>query len=87
MIQTNNLSFQYQGQPLISFPDFKVKGSEALLICRESVGGKTTLLHLLAGLRQSSSGEIKIGEDTTSAFQASKMDQFRGENIGIVYQN
>ena len=87
MIQTNNLTFQYQGQPLISFPDFKVKGSEALLICGESGCGKTTLLHLLAVLRQSLSGEIKIGEDKTSAFQASKMDQFRGENIGIVYQN
>lgn len=87
MIQTNNISFQYPDLPAISFPDFSVEGGEALLICGESGCGKTTLLHLLAGLRQPLTGDIKIDGDVVSNLKASEMDKYRGKNIGIVYQN
>jgi putative ABC transport system ATP-binding protein len=86
MIWTKNLTYQYAGSKPIVFPDLRVDAGKTLLICGESGCGKTTLLHLLAGLRLPTSGEVTIGEDKISGFSSSRLDQFRGQHIGIVYQ-
>ena len=86
MIQTRSLTYQYPASAPISFPDITVKSGNALLICGESGCGKTTLLHLLAGLRQPTAGQIILDGKTISDFSPVKMDQFRGQHIGIVYQ-
>ena len=86
MVQTSNLSYQYPGSIPIFFPDLKVEAGHALLICGESGCGKTTLLQVLAGLRQPTSGQVIIDGKKVSDLPSSKMDQYRGQNIGIVYQ-
>ncbi len=86
MVQTKDISYQYPNISPISFPDFSVEAGRALLICGESGCGKTTLLHLLAGLRKPGSGQIDIEGKTISHLSPAKMDQFRGQYIGIVYQ-
>ena len=86
MIWTKNLAYQYLGSKPIVFPDLKLDTGKALLICGETGCGKTTMLHLLAGLRLPTSGEVHIGEDKISAFSPARLDQFRGQHIGIVYQ-
>jgi putative ABC transport system ATP-binding protein len=48
--------------------------------------GKTTLLHLLAGILKPTDGEIWINQTNLSALSGRKLDQFRGKNIGIVFQ-
>jgi len=86
VIHTDRLTYKYSDSPQISFPDFKVASGQALLITGESGCGKTTLLHLLAGLRRSTSGEVIVEGNNISGLSPSKMDQFRGQHIGIVYQ-
>ncbi len=86
MIKIKDLSYKYPDGPLIKFPDFEVKAGASLLVLGESGCGKTTLLHLLAGILQPSTGEIWVNNTPLSKIGNAKMDQFRGEHIGLVYQ-
>lgn len=87
MIKTEHLTFQYaQGQRTFSFPDFELKRQENLLITGKSGIGKTTLLHLLAGLLKPVSGNVLIGGNAINTFSARHLDLFRGQNIGVVFQ-
>ena len=86
MIQTKKLNFKYNDQAAFSFPDINLGKNENLLIIGSSGIGKTTLLHLLAGLLQSDSGSINLyGQDIGKLTQY-ELDRFRGQNIGIVFQ-
>ena len=86
MIITKGLKFKYNDQASFSFPDIKLAKDENLLIIGNSGIGKTTLLHLLAGLLKSNSGLINLYEQDINNLTQYQMDKFRGQNIGIVFQ-
>jgi putative ABC transport system ATP-binding protein len=86
MIKTKGVEFNYDNQVFFKFQDINLKSSENLLIIGSSGIGKTTLLHLLAGLLESSSGSIKLFEKELSGLSSHKLDRFRKNNIGIVFQ-
>lgn len=85
MIESKNLTFSYPGLPF-HFPDISCKKGEVLLVRGSSGKGKTTLLHLLGGLQQPTSGTISINGTTITALSTMKLDQFRGAQIGIIFQ-
>jgi ABC-type lipoprotein export system ATPase subunit len=86
MIYTQNLSYTYAGGKEIAFPDMKCNTKEILLILGKSGVGKTTLLHLLSGLLSIQKGEIDVDGTKLSTLSGSTLDNFRGKNIGIVFQ-
>ncbi len=86
MLSTRQLKFSYSNGPSFSFPDIDCGKGEHLLIIGESGRGKTTLLHLLAGLLKPESGEVLVANTVTSSLSDSKLDKFRGKHIGIVFQ-
>lgn len=87
MIETENLTFHYnQREQVFHFPNISLKEQEDLLILGKSGIGKTTLLHLLAGLLKPASGNILIDSIAINSLTASKLDTFRGQNIGLVFQ-
>jgi putative ABC transport system ATP-binding protein len=86
MIQTNNLTFRYDGMAQFQFPDMDCKQGSHWLILGQSGCGKSTLLHLLGGLLQPTGGRIVVKEEELTALQMNELDYFRGQNIGIVFQ-
>ncbi len=61
------------------------EGEQAVLI-GNSGGGKTTLLHVIAGIASADQGKIEIdGLDIMRLFEAGR-DRFRAEKLGYVFQ-
>ena len=86
MIKTESLKFSYDGKKYFDFPDINLDSDENLLIIGNSGIGKTTLLHLLAGILKPESGSINVSGIDISKFSDTELDKFRGDNIGIVFQ-
>ncbi len=86
MLQTKDLSFQYEKANLLQFPNMECQRGEKWLILGQSGCGKTTLLHLLGGLLSPKSGSVVVNETALNRLPPSVADRFRGKNIGIVFQ-
>lgn len=86
MLRTSHLQFAYPGGPSFRFPDILCPQGGRILVLGESGRGKTTLLHLIAGIRKPVSGEVSIGNRLTSAMSGRELDRYRGEQVGIVFQ-
>lgn len=86
MLQTQNLRFSYTRQSTLSFPNLNCLKGEHWLLLGQSGSGKTTLLHLLGGLLRPTSGNIIIDNQYLNELPDSKLDYFRGQHIGIIFQ-
>ncbi len=86
MMHTTQLSFSYDSSQVLTFPDLSVNEGEHTLIIGNSGCGKTTLLHLLAGLRKPTKGEVNILNQNITSMTPSEVDSFRGKNIGMIFQ-
>ncbi|QXP69969.1 ATP-binding cassette domain-containing protein [Polaribacter sp. R2A056_3_33] len=87
MLKTSSLTFQYnKNDRIFSFPDIALDKQENLLVIGKSGIGKTTFLHLLAGLLEPVNGTVVVNDIDINALSNHKLDAFRGENIGLVFQ-
>ena len=87
MLETVDLTFSYTKESSFIFPNIKLPSNESLLILGKSGIGKTTLLHLLAGILSPDKGNIFIKNTNITNLSNKKLDSFRGKNIGIIFQN
>lgn len=67
--------------------DLTIDAGEAVGIIGPSGSGKSTLLMVLAGLERLDSGEIFIKGQPLHSFSEDVLAEFRGRNIGIVFQS
>lgn len=86
MISIKNVAHHYGSNPKISFKDWQINNGEQWLLLGESGSGKTTLLHILTGILKPVQGDVTINETLIYQLSAKKLDQFRGRNIGIIFQ-
>ena len=87
MLLCENLSFSIDGHKLFSNINFKIKNEKDLLITGPSGIGKTTLLSILCGLQQPTAGNIFYNDICLYNLAENKIDEFRGNQLGIVFQN
>lgn len=70
----------------IFIPKLNISKGEKVLLLGESGSGKTTLLSLICGFLSPVSGDIHINQKQISSLAAGKRDQYRSDNIGIIFQ-
>jgi len=74
MLVTKNLSHKYGKEQEIRFPDIHCGEGESILILGQSGVGKTTLLHILAGLLKPKNGDVLLNEQNLYALSKGKME-------------
>lgn len=90
LVQVRDLNKEFQQGdsliPVLQGLNFSVSPGETVAIVGQSGSGKSTLLSLLAGLDQASSGTIEIGGQTLGQLGQKELTRFRGQSIGIIFQ-
>ena len=87
MIEIKNLTFHYQqGDFQLKIPHLIVKKGTKVAIIGASGCGKTTLLHLIAGIKVPSQGSIQIDSVNLEKLNDDRRRQFRITNIGFIFQ-
>jgi len=88
IIDINSCSFKYPRalQESINIQKLTIKEGEHIFLRGRSGSGKSTFLNLLCGVIEPQQGSIEIlGTDITK-LSASQKDSFRGDNMGIIFQ-
>lgn len=67
--------------------DLKFRRNEFVAVLGPSGCGKTTLLNIIGGLDQYTSGDLIINEKSTKDFKDRDWDSYRNHSIGFVFQN
>ena len=67
--------------------DLKINSSEKVAIVGKSGSGKTSLIMLMAGLEQPTSGEIIFDQQLISTLNEDQLADIRKKKIGIVFQS
>ncbi|CAD5273643.1 MULTISPECIES: ABC transporter ATP-binding protein [unclassified Imperialibacter] len=86
MISVQSVIYTYGPAKDLIFPDWEIEQGKHSLILGGSGCGKTTLLHVLAGLRTPTAGIVKVAGQVLSELGGHRMDVFRGKHIGLIFQ-
>ena len=72
--------------PILDVPEFNVAPAEQLVVVGRSGCGKTTLLHIIAGISRPDSGKVRVDDWEITLFPEAECDRFRAGRIGYVFQ-
>ena len=72
--------------PILDIPEFRVGRGEQVILVGRSGCGKTTLLHVIAGISRATAGTIVIGGVEISRLSEPGRDRFRAARMGYVFQ-
>ena len=72
--------------PVLDVASFEVGEGEQVALAGGSGTGKTTLLHIIAGILTADSGSVRLGGTEVTTLGESERDRFRANSIGYVFQ-
>ena len=87
MLNLKELTLGYNGKAVLEIGTLQIAPRGQCLISGASGSGKTTLIYSIAGLLPVISGNIEINNTDITALSESERDKFRGDHIGIIFQN
>ncbi len=87
VLTLQNIRHSYNNQaPTLQLETFTAQENEHWLLLGKSGCGKTTLLHILAGLLKPSNGEVRLRGQSLYSLKPTEIDRIRARNMGIVFQ-
>lgn len=90
MLQTESVIKQYrQSESVITAvnrANIKIEKGEFVAIIGSSGSGKSTFLHICAGLDRANAGRIIIDNEDITKMGSDELGRFRGEKMGFIYQ-
>jgi putative ABC transport system ATP-binding protein len=72
--------------PILAIDEFRVEHGEQVVLVGRSGCGKTTLLHVIAGIGRPDRGRVKVDGWDITLFSEAECDKFRAQRIGYVFQ-
>jgi ABC-type lipoprotein export system ATPase subunit len=87
-LELSNITVRLPGmaKPLFAIKKHEIASGARVLIQGPSGKGKTTLLHLMAGLVDPTEGTVALGDRNLGNMNESERACFRRENLGIIFQ-
>ena len=91
MLLLRNLKKSYQEPdgailPILDIPRFEVASGEQMVLVGRSGCGKTTLLHVIAGITRADAGDIIIDNINIAVRSEAGRDLIRAAKLGYVFQ-
>ena len=91
MLELRKISKKYTtaGSDVLALDDVSLqfRKSEFVSILGPSGGGKTTLLNIVGGLDQYTSGDLIINGISTKKYKDKDWDSYRNHSVGFVFQS
>jgi putative ABC transport system ATP-binding protein len=88
-IQLKDVHFAYPEAPqknVLDIQNWSVSDREQVFVHGPSGNGKSTLLNLLSGILNASSGEVTVLGERLDKMNARQRDRFRANHIGYIFQ-
>jgi putative ABC transport system ATP-binding protein len=87
-IELDRLKFAWPGgRTLLQIDRLVLERGERVFLSGPSGSGKSTLLGLVGGVLRPQSGTVRVLGTSLSSLPARRVDRFRGDHIGFVFQN
>lgn len=90
ILETRNLTKIYSGAEQVialNHVNLTVEKGELIAIMGDSGSGKSTFLHMLAGVDRPNEGQVLIQDVDITSLNEKEITVFRRRNIGIIYQS
>lgn len=91
MLQLNKITKSYQQPdgttvPILDVGVYEVAQGEQVVLVGRSGCGKTTLLHIIAGITRPTTGTVKLDGLMLTDFSEAGRDRIRADKLGYVFQ-
>ncbi|AZP03979.1 ABC transporter ATP-binding protein/permease [Jeotgalibaca ciconiae] len=91
MLELKNITKEYRtGEETVQALkgiNLKFRSNEFVSILGQSGSGKTTMLNIIGGLDQYTSGDLLINEKSTKDFKEKDWDTYRNHSVGFIFQS
>jgi ABC-type lipoprotein export system ATPase subunit len=87
LFDVRNIEYKIQNVSIFGKLNMSIESGQSLLLLGPSGCGKTTLMNIMTGLLEASSGDIIFEGQAFSSLSERERDQLRSQNFGFVFQN
>jgi putative ABC transport system ATP-binding protein len=86
VVELRDVAYAIGGRAIVEVPEWSLARGEHAAVVGASGSGKTSLLHMIAGLLPPTTGTIAVAGQRLGELASGELDLFRGRHIGIVFQ-